>query len=298
MTLRKFRFGVVAAQARSADEWAEKARRVEGLGFATLVVPDGLQHTLSPFPALTAAAAATRSLRVGTYVISNDYRHPVLLAKEAATLDLLSGGRLELGVGAGRPSAEADNRAMGLAFDPGHVRVARLAEALRIIKPLLGGESVDLAGTHYTVANAAISPPALQRPTPILVAGSRRQLLTLAAREADIVALGVPPDATEAQVAERVGWIREAAEGRFAQLELNLNLVAVGGRLPRYLTMTLGSAAARLAESDAVPVLKGTPAEMRERLLALRERHSISYVMVSDELVDALAPVLSGLAGL
>jgi len=110
MSDRKFRFGVVAAGASSGQEWLDRARRLEDMGFATVVVPDGLQHTLAPFPALAAAAAATRSLRVGTYVIANDYRHPVMLAKEAATLGLLSGGRLELGLGAGRPSEPAGPR--------------------------------------------------------------------------------------------------------------------------------------------------------------------------------------------
>src|SRR5690349_21608687 len=109
MAQRMFRFGVVAAQARSGQEWMEKARRIEGLGYASMVIPDNIEHTLAPFPALAAAAAATSGLRVGTYVLANDYRHPVLVAKEAASLDVLSGGRFELGIGAGRPSAAADN---------------------------------------------------------------------------------------------------------------------------------------------------------------------------------------------
>src|SRR5438105_11982545 len=100
MSTRTFRFGVVAARAGSGQEWLDKARRVESLGFDTLVLPDTLQYSLAPFPALAAAAAVTRTLRVGTFVLANDYRHPVMLAKEAATLDFISGGRLELGIGA------------------------------------------------------------------------------------------------------------------------------------------------------------------------------------------------------
>src|SRR6478752_8068615 len=142
MTARSFRFGVVAAQARSGKAWAELARRVESLGFSTFVMPDGVQHLLAPFPALAAAATATRDLRVGPYVVANDYRHPVMLAKEAATLDLLSDGRLELGIGAGRPDAARDLAMMGLPFDRGGVRVERLAEAIGIIKMLFAGAPV------------------------------------------------------------------------------------------------------------------------------------------------------------
>jgi probable F420-dependent oxidoreductase len=297
-TSHTFRFGVVAAQARSGQEWAEKSRRIEDLGFSSLVIPDGLQHVLSPFPALAAAAAATSVLRVGTYVIANDYRHPVMLAKEAATLDVLSGGRFELGIGAGRPAAAADNAMIGQPFDSGGVRVARLAEALAIVKPLLSGQPVNHAGTYYNAKDAAISPLPVQQPPPILIAGSQRRLLTLAAREADIVALGLGPNAGDAQVAEALGWVREAAGGRFAQLEINLNLMAVGGQVPRFLAMTLGAAAAaELAQSDAVSVLKGSTDGMCDRLLALREQFGINYLMAGDELVDAIAPVVARMAG-
>src|SRR5262249_29309978 len=183
---------VVGAQGRAGGEWKEEAGRIEGLGYATIAVPDGLRYTLAPLPALAVAAAATRTLRVGTYVIANDFRNPVLLAKEAATLDLLSGGRLELGIGAGRPGAAEDNRMLGIPFDPGGVRLARLAEAIAIVKALLGGGAATATGGHYRVADAEISPrPVQQSHPPLLVAGSGRRMLELAAREADIVALGV-----------------------------------------------------------------------------------------------------------
>jgi probable F420-dependent oxidoreductase len=294
---RAFRFGVVTAQARSGREWAEKARRIEDLGFATLVVPDGLQYTLSPFPALVAAAAATRSLRVGTYVIANDYRHPVMLAKEAASLDLLSHGRFELGIGAGRPAAAADLAMLGARFESGAVRVARLAEALGIIKPLLRGETVTSQGQQYPMEKAAISPLPIQRPLPILIAAAQKQLLTLAAREANTIALAGQPTDSDAEVSERVDWIREAAGSRFAEIEINLNLMAVAGQVPRFLRMTMGEAAQRLADSDAIPVLRGSLDQMCERLQVLRQRFGISYVMVGDELMDVFAPVVARLAG-
>jgi probable F420-dependent oxidoreductase len=298
MTQRPFRFGVVTAQARSGEEWAEKGRRIEALGYATLVIPDNVQHTLAPLPALAAAAAATRTLRVGTYVIANDYRDPVMLAKEAATLDLLSGGRFELGIGAGRPTAAADNRMLGVPFEAGGVRVTRLGESLALIKPLLAGQRATATGAHYVVADAEISPLPVQQPRlPILIAGSGPRLLALAAREADIVALGVGPDATEAVVAEKIALLREAAGERFAQLEINLNLMMVGERIPRWIAAQFGTDAAQLARSGAVPVLTGTTDTMCDTLERRRETLGISYIVVSDELMEVLAPVVERLAG-
>jgi probable F420-dependent oxidoreductase len=297
-TPHPFRFGVVAALAHTGAEWTAKARAVESLGYATLVMPDGLRHSLAPLPALMAAAAATRSLRVGTYVIDNDYRNPVLLAKEAATLDLLSGGRFELGIGAGRPSAAEDNHMLGLAFDSGGVRVARLAESLAVLKALLSGETATATRQHYAVTDAQITPHPVQQPhPPILVAGSGRQMLALAAREADIVALGVAPTEPEAVVAEKIGWLRMAAGERFERIELNLNIIAVGQQVPRYVAAQLGLMADDLARSGAVSALMGTTDEMCATLLRRRETLGISYIMVSDELMEALAPVVARLAG-
>ncbi|HLG69279.1 MAG TPA: TIGR03621 family F420-dependent LLM class oxidoreductase [Chloroflexota bacterium] len=297
MTPRPFRFGVVAG-ARTGQEWLEKARRIESLGFDTMAVPDTLQHSPAPFPALAAAAAATRTLRVGTYVLANDSRHPVMLAKEAATLDFVSGGRFELGIGAGRPASAADNAMLGLPFDTGAARVARLAESLSIIKPLLAGQTVDFHGACYSAKQAAISPAPVQSPLPILIAGGQRRLLELAAREADAIALAIQPQETEDQVAERIGWIRAAAGDRFAHIAINVNLMAVAGQVPSYIRMSAGAEAARqLAESEAIPVLKGSIEEMCERLQWLRDRFAISYLMVGDELMDALAPVVERLAG-
>ncbi len=298
MTGHPFRFGVVAALARTGEEWADKARRIESLGYSSLVMPDGLRYTLAPLPALAAAAAATRALRVGTYVVANDFRNPVLLAKEAATLDVLSGGRFELGIGAGRPAAVEDNRMMGLGFDPGGVRVSRLAESLALIKAVLAGEPATATGPHYAAAGAEITPRPVQQPRlPLLVAGSGRRLLSLAAREADIVALGVPPTEPEAAAGEKVGWLREAAGPRFDQLELNLNLMAVGDRIPRYVSARLGLTAASLAASGSVAAVTGSTDEMCATLLRRRERLGISYLMVGDELMEAFAPVVDRLAG-
>jgi probable F420-dependent oxidoreductase len=295
---RAFRFGVVAAQARSGEEWLQKAQRIEALGYSTLVVPDGLRYTLAPLPALACAAAATRTLRVGTYVLDNDFRNPVLLAKEAATLDLLSGGRLELGIGAGRPAAEADNRMLGIAFESGGIRLARLAESLSLLKPLLEGRPASLNGTHYSVDNAQVDPKPAQQPRPpILVAASGKHMLRLAAREADIVALGVAPTATEAEVAEKIAWLREAAGDRFDQIELNMNMMAVGQEIARYVASQFGLDAEALGRTGAASALVGSTQAMCDTLERRRETLGISYVVVGDELMDALAPVVERLAG-
>lgn len=295
---RPFRFGVVAAQARSGEEWAAKVRRIESMGYGAVGIPDGLRYTLAPLPALAAAAMATRSLRLTTYVIANDFRNPVLLAKEAATIDVLSGGRFELGLGVGRPDAAEDNRMLGISFDAGAVRVARLAESLTLIKAALAGEKATAHGAHYGAVDAEISPRPVQQPRPpILVAGTRRRLLELAAREADIIALGSAPADPESKVAEMVGWIREAAGSRFDQIELNINLMAVGQQVPRWIATRMGLTAETLASVGAVSALMGTTEEMCATLVRRRQALGVSYVMVSDELMESLAPVVERLTG-
>jgi probable F420-dependent oxidoreductase len=298
MSERPFRFGVVAATAKSGKDWADTARRIESMGFATLLVPDGLRDTLAPLPALAAAAMATSTLRVGSYVIANDFRNPVMLAKEAATVDLLSGGRFELGLGVGRPGAEEENRMLGMAFDSGAVRVERLAEALALIKALLSGQTVTASGPNFSAAEASISPRALQQPRPpILIGASKRRLVELAAREADIIALGIAPTEPESGVAERVEWIRRAAGERFPQIELNISLMAVGERVPRWIESQMGLTAQALGRSGSAAALTGSTEEMVETLQRRRERLGVSYIVIADELMESLAPVVDRLAG-
>src|SRR2546422_1282691 len=167
--MKPFRFGVNVRTAGSHAEWADKARKVERLGYSVLLVPDHLAELLAPFPALAGAAAATTRLRVGTAVLNNDFRHPVLTAREAATLDVLSDGRLELGLGAGHMQSEYE--AAGLGFDPGATRVERLAEAVVVVKRLLEGEAVTYTGTHYRVTGHTIHPRPVQRPPPPIFIG-------------------------------------------------------------------------------------------------------------------------------
>src|SRR2546430_3215892 len=229
--MKPFRFGVNVGPSRSRAEWAKKARKLEGLGYDTLSVPDHLTNFFAPMPALVSAAEATTTLRVGTNVLNNDFRHPVLVAREAATVDLLTGGRLQLGLGAGHMKSEYDQA--GLTFDPGAIRVERLGEAVVIVKRLLEGESVSFAGRHYRVTDHTIHPLPVQRPRlPIFIGGSAPRLLALAAKEADIVGLtgiafrrsGAVRDVSDwkaAVVDERVRLVREVAGDRFDCIELN-----------------------------------------------------------------------------
>jgi len=298
MSKRPFRFGVVTGQSRSAEEWIAKARRAESLGFSSFLIPDTLGQTFAPLPALAVAAAATHSIHLGTYVLANDYRNPVLVARECATLDFLSGGRFELGLGAGRPGVEEDCRKLGIPFDSGGVRVERLAEAVGIIKAILSGQTADAPGPHYAAAGADMFPRPVKQPRPpILVAASGRRLLALAAREADIVAVAVPPLEGQAVLKEKIDWLRESAGDRFAQLELNSNLTAVGQELPEWLAKRMNITLQQLIEADSPSALTGDVDHMCQQLLERREVLGVSYITAGDMFMDALAPVIERLAG-
>lgn len=285
------------AQAESGRAWIDRARRIEAMGYSTVLMPDTLSRTLAPLPALGVLAGATTSLRLGPFVLANDFRNPVLLARECATLDFLSGGRFELGLGAGRPAAEEDNRKLGIAFDAGGARVARLAESLGILKAVLAGETVDAPGPHYAARGADGWPPPVQRPRPpIMIAASGPRLLALAAREADIVAIGAGPMEGEAGIRQRIQTVRRAAGERFGDLELSVNLVAVGGKV-HPMVARWGGNAEQIARSGSPAVLLGTADEMAEQLRRARESLGITYLTVWDDSADDLAPVVERLAG-
>jgi len=193
MNPRPFRFGLLGESVRSATELVDTARRAEVAGFATFLIRDHFieepfGHQLAPFAALATVAAATDRLRVGSLVICNDYRHPVLLAKEVATLDLLSGGRFELGLGAGFSRPEYEQA--GLPYDPPGVRVDRFEEALQVLKGLFGAEPFTFSGSFYTVTDLDSFPKPIQQPhPPILVGAGGRRMLSIAARQADIIGI-------------------------------------------------------------------------------------------------------------
>jgi len=303
---RPFRFGVQAAGVASRDEWVARAYRAESLGYDILLLPDHFGAQYAPFPALAVAAEATLSLRVGTFVNAVDYHHPVVLAKEAATLDVLSGGRFELGLGAGWLKDEYD--AAGLPFDAPGTRIDRLAEALVVVKGLFGPGPTNFAGQHYRVSNLVGEPRPSQEPRlPILVGGGGRRLLTLAAREADIVSINPRArreggldraDIAAESVAEKAGWVREAAGLRWEDLEVNLAVVgaavtdsprgALGPFVERYQLPE-----ATLLESPHL--LIGSVEAIVERVRELRERWGISYFTVPERHMVELAPVVERL---
>jgi probable F420-dependent oxidoreductase len=311
--MHPFRFGVNAWRAGSRAEWAEKSRKIEDLGYATMTVPDHLADFFSPMLAVLSAAEATTRLRVGTNVLNNDFRHPVLVAREAATADLLTDGRLQLGLGAGSIKAEYDQA--GLVFDRGMTRVERLAEAVTVIKALLKGEQVDFAGRHYQVADHKIAPMPIQKPhPPILIGGNGPRLLALAAREADIVGFSgltfraggsVPPDLSGWRVPsvdERVRLVREAAgDERYARLELNVliqRVIVTDDRCQAAEELT--SRWTQLTSDEFLQspyVLIGTVEQMVEDLRARRDRWGISYYVVHERCLDDFAPVVARLAG-
>lgn len=289
-----FRFGVVSAQPPRGSSWIDHVRRVESLGYGTLLMPDNLGHGLAVFPALATAAAATSRLRVGSYVLANDTRHPVQVAKEALALALLSDGRFELGIGAGRPDAARDNAMLGLGFDDAGTRVSRLIDSVSIIKRLLAGEVVDHESEHYSIEGASIVPWGVEPPAVrLLIAAGARRMITLAAEQADILALGLPPESAESAIDQRIGWLRAASHDR--TIEVNLNLMAVGDAVPSYLAGRLDPSA--LAKAGAISVVTGSPEQIADQLRQRRERLGINYVVVGDELMDAFAPVVALLAG-
>jgi len=314
-TIHPFRFGAQLPKASSAEEWAVMARELEDLGYSTLFMPDHFDDQLAPVPALMAAADATSTLRVGSLVLDNDYKHPVVLAKEAATIDVLSGGRLELGLGAGW--MKTDYEQSGIPYDRPGVRIDRFEEGLAIMKGLLSDDGpVTFAGKHYTITAHEGTPKPVQKPhPPILIGGGGKRVLTIAGREADIVSINfdlrsgaigpeVGPSGTAEATREKVGWVRDAAGDRFDDVELSLTIfVGMITDDPEGLASAMGPGfGITPAQALEVPhVLVGSLDQMVETLQQRREQYGFSYIVISSGFTgDAwrtLAPVVAKLAG-
>jgi probable F420-dependent oxidoreductase len=311
MGVTPFRFGLQVLAAGSRAALVERARRAEDLGFDIVQAADHLDDVLPPLVSLATVAGATSSLRVGTLVLNNDLRHPVVLAREAAALDLLSDGRLELGVGAGH--GETEYRSAGIPFDRAGVRIDRLGESLAVLDGLLRGEEVTHAGTHYAVTGATVFPRPVQAPRPpVLVGGGGRRVLALAARRADVVGLtGTGPTRADGRNHVPSHWAPAAVDEQVAHVRAE---AAAAGRprpelhaLVQVVTVTDDRRSALEAVHRHLPELsiedlEGTPfllvgsvAAIVEQLQAARERWGLSYVTVRDE--DAIAPVVARLAG-
>lgn len=309
---RPFRFGAQLAwpAAPEPDGWAVTARRVEAMGYAVLTMPDHLGDQLAPVTALAWAAAATTSLRVGSLVFGNDYRHPVVVARETATLDLLSGGRAELGLGAGW--LRSDYEASGLPFDPPARRVERLGEAVGVVKALLRGEKVTWAGDHYRLDGLPGTPRPVQRPhPPLLIGGGGRRVLELAGREADIVSVnyhlgsaemtpGLGAEGTVARTRSRLRWVQEAAAGRPEQPELSVTVYATIVTDDRSAAATGLGAMVGLAADDVLAsphFAIGTVAQITADLCRRRDELGFTYVIFGGNGWEAVAPVVEHLAG-
>jgi len=288
-----FRFGVVAAYAPSHTAWITTARRAEELGYATLLMPDRANiGSLAPLTALAVAAEATTVLRVGSYVLCNEYRHPVLLAREAATLDLLSEGRFELGLGAGVGAAEFQQ--LGIPFANAGTRVGRLEETLQLIKHLFTEESVNFSGKYYTITEMKGYPrPVLKPRLPLLVAGAGERMLKVAAREADIIAIGSKitergMDPTDATLEQKIAWIKEAAGERFADLELSQTIYDM-------LITDSGTALSSQAGGPPIPKRPLSTEQAIAHLVEQRDRYGFSYLQVYEGQMENFAPVVARL---
>ena len=309
-TLRPFRFGVQASRASSRAEWVSLAQRVEANGYGVLTMPDHFGDQLAPVPALMTAANATTTLRIGALVWDNDYKHPVVLAKELATMDVLSDGRIEIGIGAGWMISDYEQA--GMPYDSPKVRIDRFVEGLAIIKGAMREGAFSHAGEHYTITNYDGLPKPVQQPLPpILIGGGGKRVLSLAAREADIIGINgtmtagvVGPDAistmTAEAVDEKVAIVHAAAGERMSEIEMNVRVFMVKvtddrtGHMEKMSSM-LGVPRSFMEQSPFA--LTGTTAQMVEDLLVRREKWGFSYIIVGAEDVESFAPVVAELVG-
>lgn len=305
--MHPFRFGAMAGAAVGRQQWLAQVGRAEELGYSTLFISDHFSDRWAPLPALVAAAEVS-SMRVGTLVLANDFRHPAVLAKEAATVDLLTDGRLELGFGTGWESG--DYRSSGIVRDPPGVEVDRFEEAVAVLKGLWGPGELVFEGDHYQVELDGLPKPAPGRPT-LIIGGGARRMLGIAGREADIVGLSAAELKSRSDLGERITragdvmdrkleWIRAGAGDRFDQLELNILLFGVD------VTADRGAGAVRLAEKWGGPpegilasphFLVGTHEEIRADLVDRRSRWGISYPVVPARAWEAISPVVQDLSG-
>jgi probable F420-dependent oxidoreductase len=314
---RPFRFGVINEAMTTRAAWTEQARQVEDLGYATFLirdhfVPDFFGDQFAPVAALMAAADATTRLRIGTLVIDNDYRHPVVLAKEVATLDLLSDGRVELGIGAGWLRREYD--LAGIDHDSAGVRIDRLEEGLTIIKGLLGQSEVRFAGKHFQIDGLEGYPKPVQRPhPPIMIGAGKRRMLTLAGREADIVGflttqvntgtvVDDPRGRMTPAVQEQISWVREGAGERFEQIELSTVATIVltderRSRTERLIAEQEWNGISVEDVWDMPAVFVGSVDQIVDDMERRREELGISYFVVANARQEIAAPIVARLAG-
>jgi probable F420-dependent oxidoreductase len=307
---KPFRFAVQTSFAGDGKAWRDRARQIESLGYSTLYIPDHFGEQFGPLVALTVAAEATETLNIGTLVFDNDYRHPVVLAKEAATLDLASEGRLEFGIGAGWMKSDYDEA--GMSYDSPGTRIERMVEGLTIMKQLWRDGTSTFEGKHYkTTAAQGLPRPHSPNGPKIVIGGGGKKVLGIAAREADIVGVNpnlkagyvgpeVAAEVTGEKFKEKIGWVRDAAGDRIDDIELQILTFFV------QIVPNRDEAIADLAPMfnvepaavDHIPIaLIGTVDQIVEQLQQRREELGFSYVVVHDPEIESFAPVVERLAG-
>lgn len=306
---RGFRFGVQVSKETTAKGWAELARRTEATGYEVLTMPDHFTDQLAPVPALMAAASATTTLRVGALVFDNDYKHPVVLAKELATIDLLSDGRLDIGLGAGWMISDYEEA--GMPYDSPKVRIDRFIEGVAVIRGAMAEGPFSFSGDHYTITNYNGQPKPIQARPPLLIGGGGKRVLTYAAREADIIGINgtltagvVGPEAlstmTAESVDEKVAIVAAAGAHRINDIEMNIRTFFVKVTNDRTATVEGISSMFGVSKDmiDASPfALIGSVEECIEQLLERRERWGFSYTIVGAENIDECAPIVAALRG-
>jgi probable F420-dependent oxidoreductase len=310
MAPRPFRFAVDMHGVSPERSWADSVREAEALGYSTLFVPDHFDEGLGPIAAMSAAAVCTSTIRIGALVLDCDFRHPAVLARELATIDLLSEGRLEVGLGAGWK--RLDYERSGIAMDTPKVRVDRMIEHTRVLRALFGGEPCNFEGEHYRITDLDGTPkPYRPGGPPFLIGGGGRRVLQFAAREVDIVGVNASihsgeidtaaaHDALPESIDEKVQWVRDAAGARMEQLELNawLSVASVTDRAADFAETLASVFASTPADVLASPlVLVGSTAEIVERLHERRERWGYSYHVVPQDKIVEFAPVVAQLSG-
>jgi probable F420-dependent oxidoreductase len=310
MPRHPFRFGVNVYEAANREEWIAKAQKIEALGYDTLFVADHA-HTFPPIAGMMAAAAATTTLRIGSNVFANDFRHPMLLAREMAAVDVFSNGRLVLGLGTGFYRPDYDQS--GIPLDSPGVRVGRLEEAIQIIKGSFITTPFSFAGKHYTIQDFSLAPMPVQQPhPPILLGGGSPRILALAAREADIVSFNIrttvdgdfdPASILAEPTAQKVAWVKQAAGTRWEQLEFSVYLMHIAvtnNRMEAAQQMVeawgdAGFSTAQVLESPHV--LIGSIDEFVADLQQARAQYGFSFIVISDDQIDAFAPIVEQLTG-
>ena len=307
---RPFRFGVQASNAANRADWVSIAQRSESNGYAVLTMPDHFGEQLAPVPALMTAADATTTLRIGALVWDNDYKHPIVLAKELATMDVLSEGRVEIGIGAGWMISDYEES--GIPYDSPKVRIDRFEEGLAVIKGAMGAEAFSFSGDHYTITNHNGLPKPVQGPCPpILIGGGGKRVLSIAAREADIIGINgtmtsgvIGPDAistmTAEAVDEKVAIVHTAGAHRMDDIEMNVRVFMV--RVTQERDKVIDSFSSRIGVprtfmEESPFALIGSTDKMIEDLLARREKWGFSYIIVGADDIESFAPVVAALGG-